>query len=434
MTQLKTRLRQLNGHVDIISGFAFKSARFGTSGLPLVRNRDLESARGTATFYAGPYDQRYLVKPGDILVGMDGDFRIATWRGPTALLNQRVCKLVSRRGSGLDQRFLFHALQRPLEAEQRKTSGTTVSHLSAQRIRALAVPAFSGRQQFVIAAVLDAIDEAIERTEAVISATERLRDALLHELLTRGVPGWHTQWRSVPGLGIIPADWQVVRLGDCIADGPTNGIYKPESDYGSGTWLIRIDDFIAGALVRSDGFERIRVSEEEAERYSIREGDILINRVNSLSHLGKSVLIPLLGEKALFESNMMKIKISSELNSKFVMIVLLSHASRRYVAARAKKAVQQASINQQDVSQLLVPLPSIEEQALIAQVSIAISCRLQRARSVLASMVAAQASVAKGMLEGQIRINSSNRTAGDFEAALEQTRSTEAQSSTHDQV
>ena len=59
-------------------------------------------------------------------------------------------------------------------------------------------------EQRAIAAVLDAIDEAIERTEAVISATERLRDALLHELLTRGVPGWHTEWRNVLGLGTIP--------------------------------------------------------------------------------------------------------------------------------------------------------------------------------------------------------------------------------------
>ena len=55
--------------------------------------------------------------------------------------------------------------------------------------------------------MLDSIDEAIERTEA-------LHDSLLHELLTRGVPGWHTEWREVPGIGTIPADWEVVRLGD----------------------------------------------------------------------------------------------------------------------------------------------------------------------------------------------------------------------------
>ena len=47
--------------------------------------------------------------------------------------------------------------------------------------------------------MLDTIDNAIERTEAAIGDTERLRDALLHELLTHGVPGWHSEWRDVPG-------------------------------------------------------------------------------------------------------------------------------------------------------------------------------------------------------------------------------------------
>ena len=63
-------------------------------------------------------------------------------------------------------------------------------------------------EQRAIANVLDSIDAAIERTEAVIAATETLRDSLLHELLTRGVPGWHTEWKDVPGIGTIPADWE----------------------------------------------------------------------------------------------------------------------------------------------------------------------------------------------------------------------------------
>ena len=62
--------------------------------------------------------------------------------------------------------------------------------------------------------MLDAIDDATERTEAVITATQRLRGALLHELFTRGVPGWHSEWREVPGLGTVPAAWRVVRLGE----------------------------------------------------------------------------------------------------------------------------------------------------------------------------------------------------------------------------
>ncbi len=61
--------------------------------------------------------------------------------------------------------------------------------------------------------MLDSVDEAIERTEAVIVATERLRDGLLHELLTRGVPGWHTTWKFALSIGTISAYRKVVRPG-----------------------------------------------------------------------------------------------------------------------------------------------------------------------------------------------------------------------------
>lgn len=69
-------------------------------------------------------------------------------------------------------------------------------------------------EQNRVASVLQSVDNAIELTENVITKKEQLRDALLHELLTRGLPGHHTEWKEVPGLGTIPATWQVARLGE----------------------------------------------------------------------------------------------------------------------------------------------------------------------------------------------------------------------------
>ena len=110
--------------------------------------------------------------------------------------------------------FLFYSLVnkdiRPF------INGTTRSKLTQADLRQVEIGLPPLPEQRAIAAVLDSIDEAIEGVEAVITATERLRDALLHELLTRGVPGWHTQWKDVPGIGTIPAAWDVVRLGDVV--------------------------------------------------------------------------------------------------------------------------------------------------------------------------------------------------------------------------
>ena len=257
------------------------------------------------------------------------------------------------------------------------------------------------REQRAIAAVLDSIDEAIERTETVIAATEQVRDSLLHELLTCGVPGWHMEWREVPGVGTIPADWKVVRLGEVLDAGPTNGIYKPESEYGSGTWLIRIDDFVSGALVTTSAFQRIQVTDEEVVRYAVRRGDILMN---SLSHIGKSVLVPELDEPALFESNMMKLSVSSAVHAEFAANVLLSKGSKAYFISRAKKAVQQASINQQDVSQMPMPLPSLPEQRTIAALLGSVDRAIDRGQEKRDGLTSLKASAADALLTGLVRV------------------------------
>ena len=116
--------------------------------------------------------------------------------------------------------FLFSLMKLPqmVLLYQRIGEGTVHRRksISFERLGRLsfAIPPLTEQRR--ILSVLNSIDETIEGAEAVITATERLRDALLHELLTRGVPGWHTQWKDAPGLGTIPADWEVVRLGDGV--------------------------------------------------------------------------------------------------------------------------------------------------------------------------------------------------------------------------
>ena len=303
---------------------------------------------------------------------------------------------------GNSERFAYYLLSW-LQLE-RFAASTGVPSLNRNFVHPypVAVPPLS--EQRAIAAVLDSIDDAIERTDAVIAATEQLRGSLLHQLLTRGVPGWHTAWKDVTGLGTMPADWEVVRLGERIEEGPTNGIYKPESEYGSGVNLIRIGDFTFGQFVNFGAFQRIRATEEEIRRYQIREGDVIINRVNSLSHIGKSVLIPEVKEPTLFESNMMKIRFDRGLDLRFGAMVLLSDNTRRYFNAMAKKAVQQASINQQDVSELPVPLPPLAEQQAIAGLLDGVETTVAAANREREGFQSLKDSTADALLMGRVRV------------------------------
>ena len=118
----------------------------------------------------------------------------------------------------VEPEFLFSLMKLPEMVAQYGRIGEGTVHrrksISFERLGRLSFAMPALKDQRSILAVLNSIDEAIERTEVVIAATDRLRDALLQELLTRGVPGWHTEWKDAPGIGTIPSDWEVVRLGD----------------------------------------------------------------------------------------------------------------------------------------------------------------------------------------------------------------------------
>ena len=134
-------------------------------------------------------------------------------------------------------------------------------------------------EQRAIAEVLDSIDEAIEATEAVVAATEQLRDALLHRLLTRGVPGWHSEWKEVRGVGTIPASWQVVRLGDVLKS-TTYGTNVRLGAEGA-TTVLRMSNLQNGKVDLSE-VRRANLSDKELAILDLAPGDILFNRTNSL--------------------------------------------------------------------------------------------------------------------------------------------------------
>ena len=137
----------------------------------------------------------------------------------------------------------------------------------------LSLPPLS--EQRAIAAVLDSIDEAIERADEVIAASEHLRDALLHELLTRGLPGQHSEWKEAPGLGTIPASWKAVRLGDVV------DVNRDSWSPGDEEKVIHYLDLTAVFAPESVAAPREIVSTEAPSRARrrVHSGDVLVSTV-----------------------------------------------------------------------------------------------------------------------------------------------------------
>lgn len=226
---------------------------------------------------------------------------------------------------------------------------TSLPSLPTSLIKAAVVPVPALDEQLCIVDLLSRADGIVRlRREAQKKAAELIPAVFLDMF---GDPA------------INPKGWPVVLLDDLITIGPQNGLYKHSSFYGSGTPILRIDAFYDGLVSDFKNLKRLRLDDIELTRFSLVEGDLVINRVNSPEYLGKSALIPALPESVVFESNMMRFAVDQHrVAPGFIIQLLQTQHAKGHFLTNAKHAINQSSINQQDVKSLTVPVPPLTMQ------------------------------------------------------------------------
>ena len=315
--------------------------------------------------------------------------------------------IVRTRQGALDSKYLSYWLNSAecLRKMSGFATGTTRKRIRRSDIEMLRFALPPLPEQRAIAAVLDAVDEAIEHTEAVIYATECLRDALLHELLTRGVPGWHSEWRTVPGLGTVPADWQVVRLKELLVlDQPGAWGGDPTST-DPGVRVLRAADLTRDGRVVPDRAAWRRLPKRDLERRQMRDGDIILERSGGGpgTPVGRVALIDGIGP--IYCNNFCQhLRVDASRCSPHYAVRALWHRYLRGVTARLEH--QTTGIRNLDYPGYLafpLPLPSLAEQHAITGIVGRVDSSIERTVSNLERLKSLKASAADALLTGRVR-------------------------------
>ncbi len=170
--------------IEVDYGYPFKSTFFNQEkiGLPLIRIRDLKT--GDGSFYTTEnFDPRYLINPGDVLAGMDAEFKPYLWSGSEALLNQRVCRFRPKHDF-VSRIFIFESLKPHLNFYEKTKSGTTVIHLGKSDIDQFEVV---HPPQLILEKFKKATDSVLLkyiRNNHAIQTLTTLRDTLLPKLMS----------------------------------------------------------------------------------------------------------------------------------------------------------------------------------------------------------------------------------------------------------
>lgn len=273
--------------------------------------------------------------------------------------------VMALRANKLLSKFLFYYLRLEFllgRFRGESTQTTNIANISSSVLGeyTFPLPPLSEQQRIVerIEELFAKLDEAKERLQEVADSFAVRKAAILHKAFTGELT---KQWRRENG--VSDESWEESNLGSFIACGPQNGLYKPKSSYGDGIRIIRIDAFYDGVIEQWDELKRLRLDENEIECYSLNLNDILINRVNSMQYLGKSALVRELKDICVFESNIMRLSVDeSRIYPEFLSSFLNSQMGLNELRKNAKQAVNQASINQQDIKNVIINLPTLPEQ------------------------------------------------------------------------
>jgi type I restriction enzyme S subunit len=189
---MKWEEKELKNYVNVLSGYAFKSKLFNKQekGLPLIRVRDVGKS-DPKTFYSGEYPKKYIIEKGDLLIAMDGEFRVSKWESSSALLNQRVCKISVNKDISIE--YFKYFLAKVLKKIEDKTSFVTVKHLSVKKINSITIPLPPLPIQHQIADLLDTADALCRTTAEQLQQLDDLAESVFLEMfgdVVRNEKGW----------------------------------------------------------------------------------------------------------------------------------------------------------------------------------------------------------------------------------------------------
>jgi type I restriction enzyme S subunit len=355
--------------------------------------KSISDAREVACGEA-PSRARQLVTAGDVLVStvrpnLNGVARVPSeLDGATASTGFCVLRPEPKK---IDGSYLFQWVKSSafIGDMVSKATGASYPAVSDRIIFESPIPLPPLEEQRRIAAILD---------QAETLRTQR-RQALAHlDTLTQSI---FLDMFGDPASN--PRGFQRKKLGELIAEGPQNGLYKSSTEYGSGTPILRIDAFYDGVVTKLNSLKRVRLSPDEIKLFGLAAEDIVINRVNSIEYLGKSALIPPLLEPTVFESNMMRFTVRrDQVEPGYVVHFLQTPFIKGQILSGSKNAVNQSSINQQDVKGFQINVPPLALQQTFATRIQAIEALKATHRTALAQLDALFASLQQRAFAGAL--------------------------------
>ena len=339
---------RLGDVLEVQSGFAFKTEYFTSdTGVPLIRIRDLPNT-STEINYRGEYREEFIVKQGEYLIGMDGNFRCFRWQGPRALLNQRVCRLRNFNGSA-DPEYVYYGIAKKLREIEDTTSFMTVKHISAKQVQNIELPLPPLAEQHRIVDLLSHAEGIVRlRREAQKKAAE-LIPALFLDMFgdpATNPKGWPTT--TLEKVALVQGGLQLTK---------TRAALPLERPY------LRVANVHRSRLDLGE-IKHIRLSQAEFERARLFPGDLLVVEGHgNPNEIGRVAIWDGSIADCVHQNHLIRARVHADaLHPSYTCEFLNSASGRQFLLRSGKTTSGLSTISVSNVKAATILLPPISHQ------------------------------------------------------------------------
>nr|WP_299242959.1 restriction endonuclease subunit S [uncultured Halomonas sp.] len=376
-----------------INGYAFKPDDWSEHGLPIIRIAQITGSSVDCDYYQGRLSEDFKINNGDIVFSWSGTLCVVQWSGGPAWLNQHLFKV--KPAEDISHRLLYHVLSHAVAEMNKSAHGSTMKHIKRSELKRYeTLFPNSRKEQDKIGKVLDTLDTQIQQTEALIAKLEKVKEGLLHDLLTRGIDE-NGQLRPSPEqapelykespLGLIPRGWEAVRLEEMAEnhDGKRVPLKKSERKHGIYPYY--------GASGVIDWVERYLF--EGSYVLLGEDGENVVSRNLPLA-------FPVSG-KFWVNNHAHIYRAKDDCDPRFLVVVLEQKDYSRWVNGSAQPKITQASLRM-----MWFCKPSLDEQAAISNSLEAINQQIENEKADAAKKAAQKFGLMNDLLTGRVRVNS----------------------------
>ncbi|WP_196801667.1 restriction endonuclease subunit S [Thioalkalivibrio sp. ALM2T] len=394
------------------------SSRYYTSsgGLPFAKTEDLSRAVSkyledcdlqiTEAALKETSAKRY--PEGTILVSMYGTIGLTKITAKEMAANQALCALLEPFCCSAD--FLYHQLDFIRPRWSRFSGQTTQANISGSIVRAAKVLLPPPNEQRFIARILDTLDTQIQKTEALIAKLEKVKEGLLHDLLTRGI-NENGQLRPSPEqapelykespLGLIPREWSTCSLGELAK--LQGGFAFPSGEFGlGGIPIVRMSNLKSGRLDLSDA---VTVSDHYLRHlggFRLHAGDLVLGMSGSIETwavVSENDIPSLLNQRV----GRFKILDEERLVYRILDLIVKSQYYQDHLRRESAGAAQ-LNISSSQVESTKIPVPPLYEQRRILGKYGALEKRIGQEELLARKLYSQKNAILDDLLTGRVRV------------------------------